>query len=298
MNGKKKTKYIAAVTAILLAACLAAVTGVFAWMTNTKTISKIGFQISQVSCSIKMYEGLENDYNGVPDLLGVGLGAQGATATYNDSGEVTAYGQYRETDSKTWTNYTEKNIYYGEKYAFKLLGSKSMLSSESTTNTFESITLENAEPSRVYVYKFSVANEEGGSAGYLSFGFDSAAASKTTTLDASAFQCRMWRVVKGDDGITYRKYQVTEQDPDGNIIETTEWFDLAAGGTSLESDVFIGDTKKTNNLMDMVDIWLQIRMNPKITNKDSDGRYVTADIFGQDVTLPNFKITFSTSKSS
>lgn len=306
MKSRNKKKYIIAITAILLAACIAAVTGIFAWMTSTKSISKVGFRISQISCRIRMYKGLESDYNGVPDLLGVGLGKEGKIAT--DS----SYGQYQETTgtSTSWTDYTYEDIYYGEKYAFELLDSKSMLSSKDTeANSFD-VALDEVEPSRVYIYKFSIANEKGGGAGYLSFSFDDFTGSaemneesenKTwASLDASAFQCRMF-VVKNNNqnksklttDIKYDKYTTT----DSTTNVTTEWFDLSTAGTALTSNVAIAkvpDTQGSTNAGDIVDIWLQIRMNPKVANAVNN----TENIFKQSVTLPNFTISFNTTKSS
>lgn len=288
MNGKNKKKYIIAITAILLAACIAAVTGIFAWMTNTKSISKMGFQISQISCKVKMYKGLESDYNGVPDLLGVGEGSD-----VTDTGD---YGKYLKDSA--WTSYTTSDIYYKEKYSFEFLENKSMLSSEASANTFSTVTLEDVEPSRVYVYKFSVANEAS-VAGTLNYSFAEYASSASSTtdsngnttwtsLDASAFQCRMFTVINSSEDkrateVTYQKYTTT----------TTEWFDLEEGGTELASvDITAADSKVTDkkiNRNDMVDIWLQIRMNPEIANAADN----TANIFNQPIELPDFIITFT-----
>lgn len=291
---------------MLLAACIAAVSGIFAWMTSTKTISKIGFQINQISCKIKMYKGLESDYNGVPDLLGVGKGTNGTAAA-----DITSYGGTYLKDS-VWTYYTQNDIYYGERYAFELLENKSMLASDQSANTFTTVTLEDVEPSRVYVYKFSVASEGDSAAGYLNFSFDEYTASTTstgegsvtkTTTDASAFQCRMWRVVKNADTtdvtVEYTKYKTKKTNEQGNATTTTEWFDLDKSGTQLESNIYIAKYDKSKDSSTyMVDIWLQIRMNPEKENDFIGDTSEATDDTGATVTLPNFIIGFSTTKTS
>lgn len=307
MKGKNKKKYIIAITSVALAACIAAVTGIFAWMTSTKSISKVSFQISQISCKVKMYKGLENDYNGVPDLLGVGLGADGKAA-----GSDSTYGKYKESEtSSKWTNYDASDIYYKETYSFEYIANKSMLSSDGLeANTFSKITLKNVEPSRVYVYKFSVANEKNGAEGTLSYSFDGFTPSSTSTtddngniivtsLDASAFQCRMFLVKNTTNSkaaavTDYAKYKETDTEK-----KTTEWFDLLEDGTNLQQNVTINavasasdtkDSSKSNN-GDIVDIWLQIRMNPEATNDFISGN-ADDDDTGATVTLPYFRITF------
>lgn len=302
MNNKKKVKSFVAIIAIVLAACIVAVSSIFAWMTQSKSASKIGFQLNSISYKVKMYKGLEENYNGVPDLLGIGLGADGhgAGEKYTDDNGTTttsSYGQYLDSDGKTWKDYDP--LYYEEKYSFQLLGTKSMLSNNFIENTFEDIILEKVEPSRVYVYKFSVANENQG--GYLSYSFEgyTAETSTTPTTDASAFECRMFVVINKNETISYDRCTTETTKNDGST-ETNEWFDLSTEGTQLKSDVEIKQpVGKKWNYGDgsIVDIWLQIRMKSNATNNFISGNDDEDDT-GATVQLPAFRIEFSTSQTT
>jgi len=274
MKRARKTKFFIAITAVCLAAFIAAITVMFAWMTNSATIYKAGFKINQISCRIEMYRALDSNFNGVPDLLGEGLGKNGA-ATSSEETTTTKYGKYLKSgvtvgsdSTDNWADYS--SLYYTEKYSFQFWESRYMTSNEATANTFATVTLKDVEPSRVYTCKFSITNQAS-SGGNLSFAFEKYTAettstggttenngdtsgtnnsttTTTTTTDVSAFECRMFVVKKGTDGTgSYTKYTTTTGE--GESAVKTEWFDFNTEGTHLQSNVAIAGNK-TNSTGD------------------------------------------------
>jgi len=292
MHNKTKNKILIATVAIGLAACIAAISIIFAWMTQEVAIKKMGFSLEQLSCTVDLYEGIDSNFNGVPDLLGVGnegIAAGGQTASETTS----TYGQYRKDNS--WTDYNK--LYYGEKYAFEYVDTRYMLTNDDTSaNVFSEVMIgeTDVEPSRIYTFKFSVTNESKTS-GTLSFAFEEYDFSLNSNTDETSskdiltnFQCRLYAVDKG-----------TTATDEGIITAITEWTDFSSTGTSLATDsdnVTIGakNTDSTTNdetHENIKDVWLLIKMKDEATEAKYTGQ-------GIEVIFPYFRITFNSNSSS
>lgn len=224
--------------ALCLAAFAAAVSVMFAWMTNIRYIHSAEFQIKQIESTIDMYIGIDENYNGVPDLL--------SSHDVND-------GTYRYNETANdWRTY--ESLYYAEKYAFQIYDSKYMLSVDDSASTFEDYTIEDAEPSRIYTFKFAVTKHSQGDA-TLSFSFDKFTTDTSTA--AAYFECRIYTVTNTGEETDY-----------ASLGSPTDWTAFSSDGTAL-----IGTAN--NNAIALAyasgtqqDVWLQIRLKSSVTEAE------------------------------
>lgn len=202
-----------------LVACAAAVSVGFAWMLNADFMHGMQFQILQIDSTVNFYSAKDENYNGVPDLL----------SSENE-------GKYEEKDSENWTVYS--TAYYTEKYQFKLIDNKYMLSTTTTANTFENIQITDAAPSRIHTYKAQIVN-------YSGFAVNLRCSFGTVSDEKSGrFQCRIVTVSINSDTVSYTP---------------SDW--KAFGEVSYETRI------NGDNNDNKLDFWLQIRMDPFATDE-------------------------------
>jgi len=340
----KKVKIITTL-ALCLAAFIAAISAMFAWMTNAKSIQKADFKIKAIDSTIDMYSAIDSNYNGAPDLLGVNNDGKEkqylyettatSSSTTGDTTEGNTTGSAGETTTTTskkeWRDYNSP--YYTEKYAFKFHDSKYMLSSASSANTFETFTIADAEPSRIYTFKFSITNYSNYD-GNLGFEFENSITKISDNGEANRrdltaeqlnalkyFDCRLLLVTSTDgETATYKQMSTgttTTTTNDGTTTtSTSEWtdFNVTESGTegnytyslsettlaSSDSEIIV-NKQAANSNANKVDVWLQIRMKSEtklddlgLTAHKNEENSTKTTIATTTVTFPSFKITLTT----
>lgn len=228
----KKKKYLLILSLVLSSIiCLGAVSVIFAWVVNADIMRKMEFQILQIDSAINFYRAKDENYNGVPDLLKTN-GHE--LKTYEDKDEET-------TENKTENAYKAyQSPYYDEKYDFKLIDNKFMLSSDTSANTFTDISIENAAPSRVYTFKAEIINYSG-----LPVTLKCVYDQPDTTTHLDKLETRIGSV-----------------NPDGTVTILSDWKAfVTAAETPMCENIKIEGATGENQL----DLWLQIRMKPGAT---------------------------------
>lgn len=238
------------------------ISSALAWFSNYDTADDLSFKILQIDSEVRVYAATDGNFNGVPDLLT----AEHDNQYYNDYAETDSEGHIINTSYQTYTDYT--NQYYDEKFDFTLKDSKIALSSDSTANLFNVISLTEVAPSKIYTFKFEMFNYVG-AVNTLAFGFSNTYTGNLTTL--SNFECRVGVLsTTNGENVSY---------------DFTDWSSFTDGssysGLSLISGVEIGATNEYTHLSGRKDIWLQIRMK-------SDAKNMALNEFA----LPDFRITF------
>lgn len=215
---QKKKDYLPIISLILSSiVCLGAISVAFAWMVNADVMRNMQFQILQIDSTINFYRAKDDNYNGVPELL-----------TTNGHELDT----YEEKDTNAYRQYTTG--YYEEKYDFKLIDNKYMLSADTTANTFTDIKVENVAPSRVFTFKAEIVNYSGSDV-TLQCEYD---AESVEYLDK--FETRLGTI---------------EADGTANWIGGG-WQSFSSSGTVMATGLVIEAATGDNQL----DLWLQIRM--------------------------------------
>ena len=242
----------------------------YAWYSVGDETGDVNYQAYQIDSVVTMYEANDVNYNGVPDLL--------SRNGYPDS----TYGYYETDDDgnlKTDAdgNYIRTHVaydlaYYNEKYDFNYLDTTLVLTRDSTANMFSPVTIQNLYPSRVYTFKYALANYNF-SENTVTFGFDTVttADGKTVTSDevlAANFRVRLCRVM--DDG----------------TLKAGTWQNFAAGA-DLANTGILDDDETTDIMIDKydgdsgsgrLDIWLQIQFLPSADNTLINQTVVFPDI--------------------
>lgn len=266
---KKKKITIISVLITLILAVAVTVGTTYAWFVNYVYMGPTQYKILQIDSTVNMYKGLDEygTYNAAPDSLSL----HGASDDQykNEEGGWSSY---------TKTTFDENNdSYKAETYAFEMLGSAIMLSQESSATRFETVTLDDMAPSRVFTFKFEIINYATKTANLTCiFG---------ETEDVTCLQylqVRMFKVT--DDGEL-----VSAVDSSKSANETawtafnTESAITAASGISLAG---AGQTADFNT---KVNLWLQIRMDPTApTTVDGD-----TTLTGETIALPVLAITLA-----
>ena len=228
-----KIKYILSFISLVCCTALAVVV-VIAWYTNVYNIKDMDFEILQIDSVITMYEADDSNFNGAPDKL--------------DSSD---YGKYYNKEITSYVPYAY--TYYTEEYDFNYLDQRYALSSDSTSNILNTVSINDAVPSKIYTYKYEIINYVG-QENKLVFKFDDYSGlegdtKKSAITNLSNFECRLG--VVNSDSYTF-----------------TNWTDFVTNGSynglTLKEDITV-PSKTGDYSVGRLDIWLQIRMKATTT---------------------------------
>jgi len=262
---KFKTEYLSIIVpmfALLAISLVVLVKLSYSWLSNGYDIKEMSFQSYQIDSVVTVYQAQDSNYNGVPDLLSVN--------GYEDG----TYG-YTETDEDGKSTYTRVKYdgdYYTEKYDFEHLSTTLVLSADSEANLLEPVELKDLYPSRVYTFKYVLANYfPAENYIYLKFSDKTSIPDKEITQSdalVNGFQVRACKV-NNDGTLTVGQWQQFK--PLENILINSEELIIPAYGA---------DGKGKG----LLDIWLQIRFDPKADNT----------LKNQTVIFPDVLVVFTT----
>ena len=245
----------------LIATLITFISLVVAWYLSIDVTKDMNFNILQIDSQVTLYQAEDTNFNGVPDLL-----------TSNSASNDTYYNQNANDGAGAFVAYN--NIYHTEKYYFNYLSEKYALSEDSSANLFETVTLTNVAPSKIYTFKYEITNYVGLD-NELLFAFE--ANNNIDTSKLKDFDVRLGSVAS-----------------DGSII-FTEWTNFCT--LSNDSYTYSGLTLNPENSTMVIpgqtgsltvgrkDLWLQIRANSSATTTITN------------FTLPQYRITLSFNQS-
>ncbi len=217
----KKSRLILSFIALFLTLAVM-ITMIYAWYINVERVTDMGFKILQIDSLVTTYEANDDNFNGVPNKL---------TSEHID--------KYHNNETEIPYSFP----YYHENYSFNYLDQKLALSFDSEANLFNTISIAEAVPSKIYCYKFEIINYSGRE-NTVTFSFDDATGIDLATL--KKFEVRMgyinstgkvlyygWKDLCGSEAISFTEvllnddetiipaqstiYQPTEQNPDATV---------------------------------------------------------------------------------
>ena len=250
-----KKFYIRIIMAVLTVfAIIITTTSVYAWRTYTSDVKNIGLQVTRIDSEIYVYQGIDVNYNGIPDLL----------SNYSES----------EIASMNTGHPASKREYYEENKAFKYLGHQFAVSYDVTDEEKVPYSITGMFPTMVSTLKLSVINNSDGT-NWVSFSFDS----KNYTADElkllSCLSVRAGRVINSSGDITSsdvsvdfsKKYYFND-----SISSNFTGLNVINDDTALEVKGLVNRNTTIND--DIVDIWFQFEMeayDDLIAHSDIDG---------------------------
>ena len=225
---------------LTLIAILITTTSVFAWRTYTADVKNIGLQITRIDSRIYVYQALDVNHNGIPDLL------------TNYSAEQIAQMSAGEP--------AHKKNYYQENKAFNYLGSRFAVSYEPTDEEKIPYSIQNVFPTMVSTLKMSVFNNSDGT-NWVSFSFDS----KNYTADElkllSTLSVKVGKVVNNTGDITSSDISVEFSEKyyfNDGITSNFDGLTVIDNAESIEVKGYINRNTEIND--DVVDMWFQFEM--------------------------------------
>lgn len=276
----KRFKLVMSILGIVMTLSLT-LTLVFGWKIFIAEVNSITLKVIKIDSEVYLYQAIDSNYNGVPDLL----------SEYSSDEIATIQTGYPEN----------KKEYYTENKAFSYLGYRYALSSDSSTDEYLTFDLDEIYPTQIKTLKFSAINNSDGT-NYASFAFDS----KTydTTREVDLLKCMSVRVGKvvnntcntstpdltsSDISVEYTdKYYFAD-----HITTISTAFNVLASEDAYEIKGSV--TKDSTKNDDVLDLWFQFEMESYDTLSLNSNFDLTEDEYqalqGQSITLPNLKLT-------
>jgi hypothetical protein len=227
----------------------------YSWYINIETSNDMRFEILQIQSVVSLYEGQDNNHNGVPDKL-----------------SSTNVGKYYNPNVSGGTYISYDKKYYNETYDFKYLDQRYALARDSESNLLNEIIISDCLPSKVYTYKFEIINLAT-KGNYVSFGFETKAGLDTSYLGDFEVRCGYVSSSGTITFTTWRSFLTGESYSPFNIyFEDT---------TDIEIPGFSNGVNGSRLDASRLDVWLEIKQKAEST--------VTLNEY----LLPPFRLTLS-----
>ena len=241
----------------LIATLITFISLIVAWYLSIEVTKNMNFNILQIDSQVTLFQAEDTNYNGVPDLL-----------TSRSASVNTYWNQNANEGVGAFVDYN--NSYYTEKYYYNYVSEKYALSEDSTANLFETITINDVVPSKIYTFKYEITNYVGLD-NNLEFSFDS-----NQTIDTSKlkdFEVRLGSV-SSTGSITFTAWRNFCTESNGN-------YTYSGFGLNPEASTMVIEGQTGSYSVGRKDVWLQIRASNSATTPITD------------FTLPTYRITLS-----
>ena len=232
----RKISYKIIMILLLVVVTIFTTTAVYAWRTYSSEAKKMALKVTKIDSVVYVYEGIDNNYNGIPDLL---------------------------TDTSN-ANYPEdKRYYYQENKAFNYLGYKYALTTEPAAEEKVQYAINNVFPTMVSTLKMSILNNSDG-INWVSFSFDQKSYSPADSADLKLLSClsvRVGQVMNNTGNINSPATSVVFSDKyyfNDNITSNFDGFSIISGDDAVQVMGMIARDTTINN--DVVDMWFQFEM--------------------------------------
>ena len=231
----------------IMLACLSIIaiiittTSVYAWRTYVADVQNVALQVTRIDSEIYVYQGLDVNHNGIPDLL-------------------TNYSQ-AEIDEMNSGLSASKREYYVENKAFKYLGHQVAVSSEDAVVETVPYSIQGVFPTMVSTLKMSVLNNSDG-INWVSFSFDSKNYTENELKLLSCLSVKVGKVVNSTGDITSSNINVEFSDKfyfnDGITTSFNGLNVISSDDEAIEVKGIVNRNKDLND--DVVDVWFQFEM--------------------------------------
>lgn len=231
----------------IMLACLSIIaiiittTSVYAWRTYVADVQNVALQVTRIDSEIYVYQGLDVNHNGIPDLL----------SNYTAS-EIAAMNSGHPEG---------KREYYQENKAFKYLGYQYAVSTEVSDEQKIPYSIEGVFPTMVSTLKMSVLNNSDG-INWVSFSFDSKNYTAAELKLLSCLSVKVGKVVNPTGDITSSNINVEFSDKfyfnDGITTNFNGLSVISSDEDAIEVKGIVNRNKDLND--DVVDVWFQFEM--------------------------------------
>ena len=273
----RKTKYKLISLIVLLIVSLLSITNLIAWKIYTDQASQIKLQVTKINSEIYLYQAIDSNYNGIPDLL----------SDYTS-----------EQISQIQANYPEKDEYYNENKAFTYIGMRYAMSSEESLEESLSYDLGTLLPSQTKTLKFSAINKSDG-ANDIKFRFDNK--SYTTASELNLLKCLSVRIGKVYNNTFDTTPDITSSDTrliredkvylKDHISTSFTGFTLSSVEDYSIEGLILKDDNKNDNVLDIYFSYTFEPYDELIKDESFNMTYQEYEaLIGQEINLPDLKI--------
>ncbi len=273
----RKTKYKLISLIVLLIVSLLSITNLIAWKIYTDQASQIKLQVTKINSEIYLYQAIDSNYNGIPDLL----------SDYTS-----------EQISQIQANYPEKDEYYNENKAFTYIGMRYAMSSEESLEESLSYDLGTLLPSQTKTLKFSAINKSDG-ANDIKFRFDNK--SYTTASGLNLLKCLSVRIGKVYNNTFDTTPDITSSDTrliredkvylKDHISTSFTGFTLSSVEDYSIEGLILKDDNKNDNVLDIYFSYTFEPYDELIKDESFNMTYQEYEaLIGQEINLPDLKI--------
>ena len=273
----RKTKYKLISLIVLLIVSLLSITNLIAWKIYTDQASQIKLQVTKINSEIYLYQAIDSNYNGIPDLL----------SDYTS-----------EQISQIQANYPEKDEYYNENKAFTYIGMRYAMSSEESLEESLSYDLGTLLPSQTKTLKFSAINKSDG-ANDIKFRFDNK--SYTTASELNLLKCLSVRIGKVYNNTFDTTPDITSSDTrliredkvylKDHISTSFTGFTLSSVENYSIEGLILKDDNKNDNVLDIYFSYTFEPYDELIKDESFNMTYQEYEaLIGQEINLPDLKI--------
>lgn len=273
----RKTKYKLFSLIVLLIVSLLSITNLIAWKIYSDQASQIKLQVTKINSEIYLYQAIDSNYNGIPDLL----------SDYTS-----------EQISQIQANYPEKDEYYNENKAFTYIGMRYAMSSEESLEESLSYDLGTLLPSQTKTLKFSAINKSDG-ANDIKFRFDNK--SYTTASGLNLLKCLSVRIGKVYNNTFDTTPDITSSDTrliredkvylKDHISTSFTGFTLSSVEDYSIEGLILKDDNKNDNVLDIYFSYTFEPYDELIKDESFNMTYQEYEaLIGQEINLPDLKI--------
>ena len=273
----RKTKYKLISLIVLLIVSLLSITNLIAWKIYTDQASQIKLQVTKINSEIYLYQAIDSNYNGIPDLL----------SDYTS-----------EQISQIQANYPEKDEYYNENKAFTYIGMRYAMSSEESLEESLSYDLGTLLPSQTKTLKFSAINKSDG-ANDIKFRFDNK--SYTTASELNLLKCLSVKIGKVYNNTFDTTPDITSSDTrliredkvylKDHISTSFTGFTLSSVEDYSIEGLILKDDNKNDNVLDIYFSYTFEPYDELIKDESFNMTYQEYEaLIGQEINLPDLKI--------
>lgn len=273
----RKTKYKLISLIVLLIVSLLSITNLIAWKIYTDQASQIKLQVTKINSEIYLYQAIDSNYNGIPDLL----------SDYTS-----------EQISQIQANYPEKDEYYNENKAFTYIGMRYAMSSEESLEESLSYDLGTLLPSQTKTLKFSAINKSDG-ANDIKFRFDNK--SYTTASELNLLKCLSVRIGKVYNNTFDTTPDITSSDTKlirEDKVYLKDYISTSFTGFTLSSvenysieGLILKDDNKNDNVLDIYFSYTFEPYDELIKDESFNMTYQEYEaLIGKEINLPDLKI--------
>jgi len=273
----RKTKYKLISLIVLLIVSLLSITNLIAWKIYTDQASQIKLQVTKINSEIYLYQAIDSNYNGIPDLL----------SDYTS-----------EQILQIQANYPEKDEYYNENKAFTYIGMRYAMSSEESLEESLSYDLGTLLPSQTKTLKFSAINKSDG-ANDIKFRFDNK--SYTTASELNLLKCLSVRIGKVYNNTFDTTPDITSSDTRlirEDKVYLKDYISTSFTGFTLSSvenysieGLILKDDNKNDNVLDIYFSYTFEPYDELIKDESFNMTYQEYEaLIGQEINLPDLKI--------